>query len=189
MEEPKNVQSTVLIRIAKLGYILLSAVLCTLGIIRIAVPEFPAERFSVLCGGVLIVFGCVRLLGYYSKDLYRLAFQYDFEFGILIIVLGVLTLIRPGSFTSMTCMLLGIMVLADALFKIRITLDARKFGIEKWWVLLIIAVTASVLCGVLVLRFGSGMYVALGITLIAEGVLSLSAAVALVKVVRNQIKE
>ena len=168
---------------------MLSVVLCALGIIRIAMPQFPVETFSMLCGVVFIAFGCIRVIGFYAKDLYRLAFQYDFEFGILIMILGVLTFMKPGSFTSMTCVLLGALVLADALFKIRITLEAKRFGIEKWWLLLIIAIVTSILGGVLVFRLGEQINLLLGVTLIAEGILSLSTALALVKIIHHQVKD
>ena len=129
------------------------------------------------------------MIGFYSKDLYRLAFQYDFKFGILITVLGVLILVKPRSFTSMICVLLGTLVLADALFKIRITIKAKHFGIKQWWLLLIFAAATSVLGGTLVFYFGRKLNWLLGVTLIAEGILSLSTAVSLVKIIQRQIKD
>ena len=189
MDKDSDMQSVVPMKIAKYGYILLSAVLCALGIVRITIPKFSVETFSILCGVVFIAFGGIRLIGYYSKDLFRLAFQYDFEFGILMIILGVLIFIKPGSFTSMTCVLLGALILADALFKIRTMLEAKRFGIEKWWLLLIVAVVTAALGGTLVFYFGEQMNLLLGITLIAEGILSLSTALALIKIIRHQVKE
>ena len=189
MDKEFNVQSVLPMKIAKYGYILLSIILCALGIIRITMPKFSVEKFSILCGVVFIAFGCIRLIGFYAKDLYRLAFQYDFEFGILIIVLGLLIFMKPGSFASMTCVLLGVLVLADALFKIRTMLEAKRFGIEKWWLLLVIAIATSVFGGTLVFCFGERMNLLLGITLIAEGILSLSTALALVKIIHHQVKD
>ena len=189
MSKNSDMRSIVPMKIAKFGYILLSVILCALGIIRIAVPQFSVEKFSMLCGVVFIAFGCIRLIGFYAKDLYRLAFQYDFEFGILIIVLGVLIFMKPGSFTSMTCVLLGVLILADALFKIRIMLEAKRFGVDQWWLLLVIAIVTSVFGGVLVFYFGKQMNLLLGVTLIAEGILSLSTALALVKIIRYQVKD
>ena len=58
-------------RTAKIGYIVISVLLCALGILLIAVPEFSVSAVGVICGAILIVFGIVRLVGYFSKDLYR----------------------------------------------------------------------------------------------------------------------
>ena len=187
-KDPK-IQSTVPMKIAKHGYIILSVILCALGMVRIALPQFPAERFSQLCGGAFIAFGCIRLIGFYSKDLYRLAFQYDFEFGILVVSLGALIFIKPGRFVGLTCILMGSLVLADALFKVRITQDAKSFGIEQWWLLRIFAIATSVLGGALVCCFGTQRNILFGLTLIAEGVLSISTALVLVKIIQYQVKE
>ena len=189
MEKQSNIQPILPMQIAKFGYILLSITLCVLGTLRITMPGYPVETFSMLCGVVFVAFGLVRLVGFYAKDLYRLAFQYDFEFGILIMVLGALIFLKPGSFASMTCVLLGLLVLADALFKVRTMLEAKRFGIKKWWLLLMLAIITSILGGILVFYFGKQLNLLLGITLIAEGLLSLSTALTLVKIIRHQIKD
>lgn len=184
-----QMQSTKLMKFAKIGGMILSAILCVLGVIRIAMPEFPAEQFRILCGIVFIAFGVIRILGFCSKDLFRLAFQYDLEFGILLVVLGILTIIKSKNFTNLICVLMGLLILADALFKIRITLEAKKFGVEQWWLLLIMALSASVLGGILVFYFGKQLNLILGITLIAEGALNFTAVLTLVKIIRHQVRE
>ena len=58
-------------RAAKIGYIVMSAALCVLGILLICLPEVFSGLIGVLIGIILIVFGAVRMAGYFSKDLYR----------------------------------------------------------------------------------------------------------------------
>ena len=87
-----RMRSVAPMRTAKIGYILVSVALCVLGAVLIAVPEFSAAALGVIGGVTLIVFGVVRLIGYFSRDLYRLAFQYDLACGIFLIVLGVIML-------------------------------------------------------------------------------------------------
>ena len=78
----------------KIGYIIISAILCALGILLIAKPDMSLSLIGIIVGIVLIVFGVIKLIGYFSKDLYRLAFQFDLAFGILLIALSVVILIR-----------------------------------------------------------------------------------------------
>ena len=59
-------------RTAKIGYIIISTALCVLGVLLIAVPDFSVSMLGIVCGITLIVFGCVKLTGYFSRDLYRL---------------------------------------------------------------------------------------------------------------------
>ena len=81
-------RSTGLIRAAKTGYIVLSLTLCALGLLLMLRPELSVALIGVIVGCVLVAFGVVKLIGYFSKDLYRLAFQFDLAFGILLLALG-----------------------------------------------------------------------------------------------------
>lgn len=189
MNDKAPICSTLPMRIAKLGTIILSAALCALGIVLMALPGLSARLLGICSGSIFLAFGLVKLVGFFSKDLFRLAFQYDLEFGILMALLGVFTLIHPGSTASVICTGLGVLVLADALFKIRITLDARRFGIRTWWVILAIAAAAAVFGAILMFRPGKGLRLFLGIAFVAEGLMSMSTALAMVKIIRHQIQD
>ncbi len=176
-------------RTAKIGYIVISAALCILGVMLIAIPDFSASLFGVLCGILLILFGIVRLTGYFSRDLYRLAFQYDLQLGLLLIIMGIIILIHPGSLVTFISIALGIFILSDGLFKIQIAWDSRKFGITKWWLILSLAIVTGI-CGLLLLfRPGEGsriLMIVLGVTLLSEGVLNFSTVISAVKIIGHQ---
>lgn len=176
-------------RTAKIGYIIISAVLCGLGITLIVVPEFSAAVLGKIFGALLIVFGAVRLVGFFSKDLYRLAFQYDFAFGMMMIALGILLLLRPGSFMDFLCITLGLSFLMDGLFKIQIAIDSKRFGIRRWWLILSVAILCSICAGLLIFRPGDSrniLTILLGIALLGEGLLNLATVVTAVKIIRHQ---
>ena len=88
-------------------------------LVLIAVPEFSSEVIGIFCGIILILFGIVRLIGFFSKDLYRLAFQYDLAFGILMVTLGIIILVHPGSLMNFLCIVLGISFLLTDCSKYR----------------------------------------------------------------------
>ena len=54
-------RSTAPMRAAKTGYIIISAVLCVLGAVLIAFPDFSVSLLRVICGITMIVFGIVKL--------------------------------------------------------------------------------------------------------------------------------
>lgn len=164
------------IRSVRLAYLLLSAGVCLLGVVLIAAPEISARVLCRLGGGLLALFGVVKILGYCSRDLYRLAFQYDLAFGILLIILGCLMLFHTVPVMSLVCALVGLLVLIDALLKIQIAIDARRFGLGKWWLILAWAIPSGVLGFVLLFRPSENvrvLTVLLGVSLVAEGVLNL----------------
>jgi uncharacterized membrane protein HdeD (DUF308 family) len=176
-------------RIAKIGYIVISLVLCVVGILFIVLPEPSAAVLGKICGLAMILFGIIKLIGYYSKDLFRLAFQYDLEFGILLLVIGVTLLIRSNHVMVFLSVALGVAILADGLFKIRISQESRRFGIRSWWLTLALAIAAALVGLGLILHPAEGgrvLTVLLGVSLLCEGVLSLDVALATVKIVKNQ---
>lgn len=184
-----KMRSVAPMRVAKTGYIAVSILLAVLGIVLIAWPTFSVNALGVICGILLILFGGVKLVGYFSKDLYRLAFQYDMPFGILLIILGIIMLIHPGNLASFICVVFGLSVLISSLFNIQTALDAKKFGVNQWWLIFALSVIAAVWGLILVFRPSEAadvMAVLLGITLLFESAVNICTVVTSVKIVKNQ---
>ena len=152
------------IRAAKISYIVTSVAFCVLGILLIVLRNWSVSFIGVVTGIMLVAFGIVKLLGYFSKDLYRLAFQFDLAFGILLIVLGGIILAKPERAMSFVCLMLGVAILA-------------------------LAVLAGLIGAVLALHPTESavvMTLLAGASMIVEGVLNLCVALFAVKVVHNQ---
>lgn len=178
--------SAKLIEAVKRGYIVISVLLCVIGLWMASMPGLPLSAIGVIVGVVLGVTGVVKLIGYLSRDLYQLAFQFDLAFGILLMALSVVILLRPEHMLSSLCIILGITILADGLLKIQTSLDARRFGLETWWLILVVAILAGTAGMVLTLRPSQSartLTVIMGVSLLAEGMLSLCVALCAVKVI------
>lgn len=177
------------IKTAKLGYIIISILLCALGIMLIAVPDFSVLLLCRIGGLLLILFGLVKILGYFSKDLYRLAFQFDLAYGILLLVLGSALIFRSDIMMNVIWIFLGICILADALLKIQISIDSKIFGIRQWWLILAAAIITGIIGFLLILHPSESVRVImilLGVSLLFEGILNLITIAVTVKIIRNQ---
>lgn len=192
LKEALTVFSIRRMKAAKLGYIMISVLLCVMGIALIAVPDFSVALLCRIGGGIMILFGMVKIIGYCSKDLYRLAFQFDLAFGILLMVLGVILITQTNTMIHMICIMLGVWVLADALLKIQIAIDSKAFGIRRWWLILAVAIMTGVAGFLLVFRPWESVQVVmlrLGIALITEGILNLVTILTAVKIIGHQLPE
>ena len=184
-----DMRSVAPMKTAKIGYIVMSVLFCVLGVVLLFTPGVSALWIGRLLGIGLILFGAIKLVGYFSRDLFRLAFQYDLAFGLLLMVLGIVTLSHPGDALSFLCVMFGIPVLADGLFKIQIAMDSRQFGIRNWWLVLVLAALTCVVGVVLVFRPMTGvraLTALMGLSLLCDGVLNLSVALCTVKIVDYQ---
>lgn len=182
-------RSVMPMRAAKLGYLMMSGLLCAAGAALLLAPELFAVWIGRQLGVFMIVFGAVKLVGYFSRDLFRLAFQYDLAFGLLLMVLGVVALCHPHETLNMLTVMLGIPVLADGLFKLQIALDSRRFGIRRWWLILALALLTGIIGGTLVFRPSAGAAVLtalIGAALLLDGALNFSVALCTVKIVAHQ---
>lgn len=154
------------IKFARSGYILISVLFYFSGIICLAVPNINGKAASIGGGIILIVYGIIKITGYLSEDLYCLAFQYDFACGLFLIVLGIVVLAVGQGFKGHLLSGLGVLVLLDSLLCIQTSMDAKRFGLSSWPVIL----GSSVLSGALgaALTVTNAQAIA-GCSLLAEG--------------------
>lgn len=155
------------IKLAKTGYILISVLFYISGIICMMVPDIDGKSAVTAGGAILIAYGIIKITGYFSKDLYCLAFQYDFACGLFLIVLGIVALAagRRGLEGHLLSEL-GVLVLLDSLLSIQTSIDAKSFGLSSWHAILAASILSGALGAVLIV---TGAQQIAGLSLLAEG--------------------
>lgn len=176
------------IRSIKAGFIAASAALIVLGVWLLVSPGVSAVTICVVLGAMSVLYGLIKLLGYFSKDQYRLAFQFDLAVGILSIILGVVLLLQPDAVLAFLPAVVGIFILVDSVLRLQTAVDARHFGMSRWWVILLISCAGAALGALLLFRpFESALAMIrlIGLTLMIDGAENLVTCVYTVKVPRR----
>ena len=174
-----------LVKEAKRAYMILSGIFMLVGLCLTIWPEISIVTFCCVLGGLCVIYGIIRLVGYFSKDQYRLAFQFDLALGIFVLVFGIILLFHPRPIIALLPVVIGLYIAIDSVFKLQTALDAKRFGMPRWWLMLILAIVAGGFGILLVFNpfEGAALFMRLiGITLIIDGIQNLWAALALVKV-------
>ena len=185
----RTMRSVLPMQTAKAGYIVISAVLSLLGVFLMRKPDVSTAAVGTAAGVLLVIFGIIRLIGYFSRDLYRLAFQFDLAVGILLLILGIILLTKPQNLLHFLCVVTGMYVTADGLMKLQTAHDAHRFGIASWWMILAAALLTSAAGVCLLVRPAQSVRIGMqlfGAVLLAEGLLNLLTVLVTVKIVRNQ---
>ncbi len=138
------------LRLAKVGYLIISCLFYFVGISYMFLPDLAPLGVCIFGGIVLLTYGVIKIIGYFSKDLYCLAFQYDLAFGLFIIVLGIIVLSCSSWILPYLSVGLGALILLDSLLSIQMSKDARQFGLKTWTIILATSIIAGVF-GVLVI--------------------------------------
>ena len=147
------------LKTAKIGYIMISIAFYISGLCCIISPNVIGRNGKVAAGILLIAYGIIKMIGYFSKDLYCLAFQYDLACGMV-----ALSIRNPKEGYMLAG--LGILILLDSLLVIQTSLDARRFGMTEWKWFLFFSVLSGVL-GITIIICKT-MLIA-GVALLAEG--------------------
>lgn len=163
------------VRMARDGYILVSIIFYIAGIIYMALSPLPPLAVCIGSGMILIVYGIVKIIGYFSDDLYCLAFQYDLACGLFLIATGMIVLGCNLRIWQHLSPCLGLLILLDALLKLQISKDAKKFGLGTWKQILISAAAAGIFGVLIIVKPFSEMVISNmigGCGLLAEGLMN-----------------
>ena len=99
------------LKLAKNGYIIMSVLFMVLGACLIIWPDCSMAVFCTAVGIMLIVYGLIKILGYFSRDIYCLAFQFDLAFGVLLAAVGIIIIVRRNVVVNLIFGIFGLMIL------------------------------------------------------------------------------
>ena len=178
-----------LVQKAKWAYGIVSVAMIILGLVLIVFPEISMLTLCYTIGVMMVVFGIIKLIGFFSKDLFKLAFQFDLALGILSIVAGVLMIFRSDEILILLPSIIGIFIIIDGVFKMQTSMDAKRFGMEKWWFILLLAVITTLAGLFLIVNPFEGVcafIILMGISFLIDGIQNLWVVLYTVKTVKTQ---
>lgn len=172
-------------------YSILTGCLITVGVILLVYPQMALDVMCKIIGAFLILFGLVKLSGYFSKDIFQLAFQFDFGLGIVSLILGGFMLFKTGRVIEVLSVVVGIFVIVDAALRIQTAFEAKKFGLSQWWLILIMSLAVTVL-GILLIMLPYQttelMVRLIGCNLVLDGIMNLFIVRNAVNTIRKQYR-
>lgn len=162
-----------ILKTVKTVYSAVAVLECILGLVMLCYPGFSLSALGIILGIGLVLFGVVELIAYFSGSAPLILSRNVLAGGIFFIILGVLVLTNPLGLMNFICIVIGVGILADSLFKLQSVLDVRQFMSHGSWWLVFAALLLSVLAGILLVFWpgesGRALIVLLGIGLLLNG--------------------
>ncbi len=162
-----------ILKTVKTVYSAVAVLECILGLVMLCYPGFSLSALGIILGIGLVLFGVVELIAYFSGSALLILSRNVLAGGIFFIILGVLVLTNPLGLMNFICIVIGVGILADSLFKLQSVLDVRQFMSRGSWWLVFAALLLSVLAGILLVFWpgesGRALIVLLGIGLLLNG--------------------
>lgn len=145
--------------------------MCVVGALLL-LPLFSTHTEKIIMGVLYVCVGTAKLMGFFSNDMYRLAFQFDLAVGLFALILGILILSSPDKFNAAFSTTVGCFAILESVLKFQIGFDARRFGMKHWQAILLSSVLLCAVGILTVISFYSdeiSSSVMLGVALIATG--------------------
>ncbi|MBQ1223996.1 MAG: DUF308 domain-containing protein [Clostridia bacterium] len=142
------------------------------GLYLLIFPDQLSITARYVVAGMCALVGAAKMLGYFSNDMYRLAFQFDFAMGLFMFVIGVLMVVFRSASDNLLPLFIGLYTMIDGMQKAQIAIDAKKFGISMWPLILATAVVLTavgITTAVNILKEFAAAHIMLGIALVADG--------------------
>lgn len=169
---------------------ILSAVLC----VAMGVVIFlrPAETIDVVCKVLAIglaVLGGVELFSYFMN---KAVHPFSGILGLIVLLIGIWIFLKPESIVSLIPIVIGVILAIHGIQDIRLALETKRNGYDKWWSMLIIA-AVSLIFGVICIVNAFGMVKLalkfIGIALIYDGISDLWIVTRAVRTVKEMQEE
>lgn len=164
------------IKIFKNVYMVFSICFMFVGALMIMLPDDKADEVCIILGALLVLYGIVKLFGYFVKDIYQLAFQFDLALGIFFMIVGIALIKNSAFLTDRIAFVMGCTIVLDSVLKLQTAIDAKRFGIENWWTIVMSALFVFV-SGIVLLFIPydrTGMITnMIGLSLVFDGILNI----------------
>lgn len=149
--------------------VITSIVFAVIGIILITNPESTIKVISYILGGIFIAIGIVKIISYFntkgSSDLYN----YDLIYGLIAVVLGIITMIYSSTIATMFRIMIGIWIIYSSLIRLSFALKLRKAQVNSWTAVLVLALCMLVF-GLYMVFNTSAVMVTVGIIILAYAI-------------------
>ena len=122
------------IRIAKTSYIIISIILCILGLVLMINPAFSQTILVIMCAILLIVFGMIKLFGYFSNEARKFGIREWYLiliFAVLACICGITLMVKPSESGIVLTILLGANLLVEGILSLITVITSVKIFKEK----------------------------------------------------------
>ena len=172
---------------AKYGYAAISVLIIIIGLILIFSPESAAGLVCTIFGVTMLVWGICKVVSFFVVR--EVAFPIDVVIGVIMAIIGAVSLFHPAGFISLIFRAAGIGILIDGIGKIVRAANLKKA--EYPWKISMITSVVTTLAGLLLLAnpFGAVKFVISfsGIAVLIAGISNLVSAINAIKSMPTEV--
>lgn len=149
-----------------------SIIFAILGIILIWKPEGTVKTISYLLGIIFIVIGIFKVIHYLTaKEKYNF-YNYDLVYGLMAIVIGIITIVCSNTIGSIFRIAIGIWITYSSFVRLNLSLELKKIQSNVWISSLVLSIVMLV-CGLYVIMNSGAVIVTIGVIMTISSIIDL----------------
>ena len=160
----------------KKSYCLMSVIYIVCGLVLLIWPDISMSTFCYALGVIGIIYGIAHIVIYFTKDHMVSIMEMDLVTGIVTTAFGLFVLVNDKIFVSILPFAMGVILMLGAIMKLQNSLDLKKMGFQKWWIVLVMAMILFGIGLLLVYNpFGAAilMIYVIGASILADGLINI----------------
>ena len=167
--------------------ILVSVVFAWIAIFMIVKPDSATKIISYILGGIFALYGVIKIINYFvAKGKYDF-YNYDLLYGIIAIIIGLITIFYSGLIETMFRMVIGIWIVYSGLLRLSLSFKLHSAEVPIWSASLILSIL--IIVGGLYMIFESGaLIVTIAIIMLMYAIIDLVESVIFVKYVDKMMQ-
>lgn len=150
-----------------------SIIFMVLGFVLIFKAEEAIKVISYILGGTFIVIGLIKIIAYFfAKRNDFLPYVYDLIYGIMAIVIGIITIYYSSTIETILRIIIGVWIIYSALVKFSLTLKIRSLESKAWFVSLILSIIMFA-CGLFIILNSGTIVITIGVIIVIYAILDI----------------
>ncbi len=163
-----------------------SIVFAILGLILVYKPEGTLKIIACILGTIFILFGVFKIINYfYTKGKYDF-YNYDLVFGVLALIIGIVTMIYSSTIGTIFRIIIGIWIIYSALIRISLSVKLKTQNLNIWLSSLVLA-CIMLICGLYITLNSGAIIITIGIMMIVSSVIDIIEDIMFMKSVKNNL--
>lgn len=149
-----------------------SIVFGLLGIVLIMNPEGTVKFVSMILGIMFILAGIYKIISYYENKGKYDFLNYDIAYGIIAILLGLVTIIYSEQISILFRIFIGIWIIYSSIMRFNLSLKLKTIDSNAWIYSLILAICMFV-CGLYMIFVSNLVVVSIGASILVYAIIDI----------------
>lgn len=149
-----------------------SLIFAILGIILVCKPEGTVKVISGILGAIFITVGICKIISYFMAKGKNDFYNYDLVFGLMAIVIGIVSMAYINIIGSVFRIIIGIWIIYTSFIRINFSIQIKKIDTKAWICGIILAIIMFI-CGLYVIMNSDAIIITIGIVMIIYSVIDI----------------